>query len=302
MEEILKESERIFEKINLIESVVSLNLRRSNIEPQIQELAQKTEEVKSLIQQCNQVMKVEYSNVMNEHKLIMRKLQQQQLKALEVLIERKQSAKEDEQKTKQLLHVRGAPTAATNVAYGTTPLGVLKEKQPKSISKHLAVKSVQKLDTVEGKMYLEDYLQSPFVRKTKPLSRPFQFIDFEAEITSEIFESIPKYMRGRETVEELKNFLDTVLVPCFNEKYQLLHRHRDCIRNHVDLDMWKLYNDQASYFPGQNFITQGDISRRIKKMLDKKSQNKITMLRHLGILQEQRKAQTVCYIWTANNI
>lgn len=63
-------------------------------------------------------------------------------------------------------------------------------------------------------------------------------------------------MRGRETVDELKNFLDTVLVPCFNEKYQLLQRHRDCIRNHVDLDLWKVYKEQASYFPGKPAQTQ----------------------------------------------
>ncbi|XP_055850254.1 uncharacterized protein LOC129914860 [Episyrphus balteatus] len=288
MEEVLQESDEIFKKINLIESFISLHLRRDKIEPHIQELANKTEEVKSLIQQCNEVMKFEYDTAMNEYKLIMRKMQEQQIQFLDMLIEKRknEATKNGSNRNEPLKQINvNAAASVGSDAFATD-------------KSYLSVKKAPG----DGKMYLEEYLQSPFVRKTRPLSVPFQFMDFEAKITPEMFETIPKYMRGRETVDELKQFLDAILVPCFNEKYQLLHRHRDCIRNHVDLDLWKVYKDQASYFPGQNFITQGDISRKINKMLDKKSQNKITMLRHLGILQEQRKAQTVCYIWTANNI
>lgn len=54
-------------------------------------------------------------------------------------------------------------------------------------------------------------------------------------------------------------------------------------------------------FPGRNFITPGDISQQIHKMLDKKQQNRIVMLRHLGVIQEQRVGQTVCYIWNADS-
>lgn len=290
MEGILKESEQIYDKIKLIESFISLHLRRDKIEPQILQLVNKTEEVKSLIQQCNQVMKSEYAAAMKEHKLIMDKMQSQQLQVLDLLIE-KRKVENENRANGNYDRSRGCYPSVGRPAISVTDTN--KKSQ-------LLVKSAEKAS--EGnKMYLDEYLQSPFVRKTKPLLVPFQFMDFEAEITNQMFESIPKYMRGRETVDELKNFLETILVPCFNEKYQLLHRHRDCIRNHADLDLWKVYKDQSSYFPGQNFITQGDVSRKIKKMLDKKSQNKITMLRHLGILQEQRKAQTVCYIWTANN-
>lgn len=106
-------------------------------------------------------------------------------------------------------------------------------------------------------------------------------------------------MRGRETIDDLVNFLEATVIPCFNEKYQLLHRHRDYIRNNADLELWKVYNGQASYVPGQNFITQGDVSRLLKRTIDKKTLNKFTILRHIGILQEVRKSQTVCYVWVA---
>lgn len=53
MEEILKESEKTYDKIKLIESFISLHLRRDNIEPHIQEL----------------VMKFEFETAMKEHQM-----------------------------------------------------------------------------------------------------------------------------------------------------------------------------------------------------------------------------------------
>lgn len=282
MEEIFQETDKIFDKMKLIESYISLHLRREKIEPEIRELAKQTEEVKSLILQCNQVMKSEYATALKEHKIIMEKMQAQQLQVLDYLIEKRKAEVQNSSNGNEPSESRTLSSSSSTDIPG----------DKKNLPAHKS----------NTKMYLEEYSRSPFVRKSRPVPVPFQFIDFECEITQEMFETIPKYMRGRETVDELKQFLDTILVPCFNEKYQLLLRHRDCIRNHVDLDLWKVYKDQASYFPGQKFITQGDISRKSKKMLDKKSQNKITMLRHLGIIQEQRKAQTVCYVWIANNI
>lgn len=61
-----------------------------------------------------------------------------------------------------------------------------------------------------------------------------------------------RYMRGRESVDDLRNFLDTVIVTCFNKKYQLMHRQRSTVRNRQDLELWKVYNQQASYVPGSS--------------------------------------------------
>lgn len=127
-------------------------------------------------------------------------------------------------------------------------------------------------------------------------------------------------MCGRETLEQLNYFLGTIIIPCFNEKYQLIHKERSCLRNLNDLELWKLYNDQASCLPGKSrkvflkaiyinfkflgrtFITPGDLTRKLDKMLDKKTQNRLVMLRHIGILNEVRVKQTVCYVWSYNGI
>lgn len=112
MEHLIKEIEKSFCKINLLESFISLHLRRDRIEPQIQELADKTEEVKTLIEQCNHVMKVEYHSAMQEHKAIMRKMQEQQLQILNILTERQKSLKAEK-----------------------SCRGILTERQPKSAQK-----------------------------------------------------------------------------------------------------------------------------------------------------------------------
>lgn len=124
-------------------------------------------------------------------------------------------------------------------------------------------------------------------------------------------------MCGRETLDQLNSFLETIIIPCFNEKYKLIHKERSGLRNLNDLDLWKLYKEQASllpgkfqlivivniYFhtyelPGRTFITPGDITRKLNKMLDKKTLNRLVMLRHIGILNEIRIEQTVCYVWS----
>lgn len=104
-------------------------------------------------------------------------------------------------------------------------------------------------------------------------------------------------MKGRESLDELCHFLDSVIIKCFTTKYTLMHKHREVVRNQHDLNMWKHYHQQADYFPNRMFITQGDISHDTGKMVDKKMANRIGMLRHIQVIQEQRHKATVCYIW-----
>lgn len=51
---------------------------------------------------------------------------------------------------------------------------------------------------------------------------------------------------------------------------------------------------------GQKFITQGDICRQTDKQIDKKTGARITMLRHLKVIREERKNSAICYIWCKN--
>lgn len=45
------------------------------------------------------------------------------------------------------------------------------------------------------------------------------------------------------------------------------------------------------------FITQGDICRLINRQIDRKVSNRITILRHIKVITEERKNSAICYIW-----
>lgn len=145
------------------------------------------------------------------------------------------------------------------------------------------------------RMSLADYENSPYI--TKPRSLQFQFLDFEAHITPEEFSKIPQYMKGRETLDELRAFLEQTLISCFTEKYTLLYKKREAIRNPHDIEIWKTYKQQQNDFPGKFFITEGDIARKIGRLVDKKMNVKIQMLRHIGKVKESRKGKTVYITW-----
>ncbi|XP_055537729.1 uncharacterized protein LOC129725683 [Wyeomyia smithii] len=182
-------------------------------------------------------------------------------------------------------------------------LDLLKHLQKTDKTDHRKALVEQKLNTDHAhpnvhtvdKMFLADYQKSPFVTKMKP--RCLSFLDFNDSISPEEFEQIPKYMRGRESLDELVGFLQTVVISSFEEKYSLLYKNKKAVTNQQDLVLWKAYNQQQSNFPNSKFITQGDIARKMGRLIDKKVNAKLTMLRHLHILQETRHEGTVYYFW-----
>lgn len=104
-------------------------------------------------------------------------------------------------------------------------------------------------------------------------------------------------MKGRESVYDIQAFLDTIVIPCFTAKYTLLPKRREAVRP-IEVELWNLYKAQEVYFRGR-FITQGDICRLINKQIDRKLNNRLTILRHLNILTEERKNAAICYIWNS---
>uniref|UniRef100_A0A4Y0BL02 SKA complex subunit 1 n=1 Tax=Anopheles funestus TaxID=62324 RepID=A0A4Y0BL02_ANOFN len=163
-----------------------------------------------------------------------------------------------------------------------------------SISKETPLKELQN-EANPSKMYLQDYTKSPFASRSK--ARNIHFYDFDVAITEEEFETIPRYLKGRMQLSELKQFLEKEVVKCFEEKYTLMYKHRKALVNQHDLNEWKVYNSMQANFPDQKFITQDDLSRKTGKALDKKSYSKLQMLRHLHILQEVRSEGTIYFLW-----
>lgn len=144
-------------------------------------------------------------------------------------------------------------------------------------------------------MRVTEYENSPYVSRRQPIQ--LQFLDFEAQITPEEFATVPSYMKGRETLDDLRAFLDQIVISCFTEKYTLSCKKRDAIRNQHDIEIWKIYQQQKDDLPGKYFVTEGDIARKIGRLVDKKMLQKMQMLRHLNVIKEERKGKTVYYIW-----
>lgn len=172
---------------------------------------------------------------------------------------------------------------------------VLRELPSNALPNHLTVGKLKATASTE-KMFLSEYQKSPFVAKMKP--RCLSFLDFDFRINQVEFDQIPKYMRGRENLDELVAFMQTVIVSCFEEKYTMLYKNKKAVTNQQDLALWKVYNQQQEAFPHMKFITQGDIARKMGRLIDKKINVKLQMLRHLRILQETRNEGTVYYLWS----
>lgn len=57
-------------------------------------------------------------------------------------------------------------------------------------------------------------------------------------------------MRGRETLDDIQIFLESVIIRCFTSKYTLLPKRREAVPP-MDLDLWNLYKSQEDYFKGK---------------------------------------------------
>lgn len=64
-----------------------------------------------------------------------------------------------------------------------------------------------------------------------------------------------RYMKGRETLDDIQHFLETVIIRCFTSKYTLLPKKREALAP-MEMDLWSLYKSQEEYFKGKlNSIT-----------------------------------------------
>lgn len=69
-------------------------------------------------------------------------------------------------------------------------------------------------------------------------------------------------MKGRETLDDIQQFLENVIIKCFTSKYTLLPKKREALAP-MELDMWSLYKSQEEYFKGNLHFMHG-IARSLK--------------------------------------
>lgn len=278
MDDVKTDYEAFQKQIEVMEKFIALSFRRESILPRVKSLVKDVQTVRNLVESANQRMEKEVDTLEMEHDKLMRRMREKQTIILDYLLKSKrkniQKSEEDE--------VRSAKKQFAVLEVGSLRKAIMCSVTPT--------------------MKINDYKESPMVYRPRPNPIRLNFEEFEFEVTVEMFNKVPKYMVGRESLDEINTFLESIIIACFNEKYQLLYRKRSTLRKPKDMELWNLYNQQESYVPGKFFITAGDISRKIGKMIDKKLQNRITILRNIGILKEQRVSQIVCYIWTCNNL
>lgn len=56
-------------------------------------------------------------------------------------------------------------------------------------------------------------------------------------------------MKGRENLEDIQQFLDTVIIGSFTFKYALLPKRREAVPPN-ELHLWNLFKSQEEYFRG----------------------------------------------------
>lgn len=121
--------------------------------------------------------------------------------------------------------------------------------------------------------------------KTKKSSKGF--IREMEIITIPEYESIPQYMKGRVSYDQLN-----AAVRCINaavsSKYKIVHQSVKTLNNHSRKLHQRFKDQETKNTKGHFFIVEGDICEFTETKVDKKFQGILAMLRHCQRLKEQR--------------
>ncbi|KAM7360790.1 uncharacterized protein ACRADG_007760 isoform 2-T2 [Cochliomyia hominivorax] len=244
MEDLEENIQNIEIKISRLNNFIALCLRRNKLSKELEQITLDAIKVRDLMTEAHELMQKDFQSLLEEFDEVMSQMRKKQILVMGYVIKEKQrkiNEVEEEEKKVQLILSSGKSN--TKLKSSTAPKSAIKK-----LGVNLAKLNLNHALSVTPKIKISEYKESPMVKKRiNPLV--FQFQEFDITITQQQFDTIPKYMCGRETLEQLNSFLETVIIPCFNEKYQLMHKERSCLRNLNDLELWKLYNEQASSLP-----------------------------------------------------
>ncbi|KAG5682885.1 hypothetical protein PVAND_012203 [Polypedilum vanderplanki] len=267
-------------KLKLIEEQFLLISNKSTIKNELATMTKDLVEIKQLQNDIHLVLEQSRNVLLEEYeelKEFIFKTTGLMLYALEQIENKKATTGNNKnEKSPQFLNI---PSTSTSTLHHKSPKspGVMKTPLSSIPASRLAVNI---------------YSKSPLIRKR---TTKLMFTDFEAEINEEDFKQIPSYIRGRITISELQNFLNNVLIHCFNQKYEIFYKNRACLTTR-EFQLQQIFQSQASYFDGY-FITVGDLARTQNRNIDKKDEKYLQNLRFLKIIKEERKNSAQCYIW-----
>ncbi|XP_039989554.1 spindle and kinetochore-associated protein 1 [Xiphias gladius] len=120
------------------------------------------------------------------------------------------------------------------------------------------------------------------VKKTsKSYVREMEFI------TTPEFESIPQYMKGRVSYEQLNAAVQSINTAAA-AKYKILHQSLKTLNNHARKLHQRFKDQETKDTKGQYFVVEDDIREFTQTKVDKRFQGILNMLRHCQRLRELR--------------
>ncbi|XP_065814393.1 spindle and kinetochore-associated protein 1 [Labrus bergylta] len=142
----------------------------------------------------------------------------------------------------------------------------------------------------ESVMKQSETLQQEHVKKS---SRSFiREMDF---ITVSEFDSIPQYMRGRVSYEQLNAAVQSINTSV-TAKYKILHQSVKSLNNHSRKLQQRFKEQESKDTRGHFFVVEDDFREFTQVKMDKRFQGILSMLRHCQRLKELRGGGLTRYL------
>ncbi|XP_037538972.1 LOW QUALITY PROTEIN: spindle and kinetochore-associated protein 1 [Nematolebias whitei] len=114
-------------------------------------------------------------------------------------------------------------------------------------------------------------------------------------VTVPEFESIPQYMKGRVTYDQLNIVVDSFNA-ALKAKYKILSQPVKILSNHSRKLQQRFKTQETKDTKGRCFIVEEDIREFTQMKVDKRCQGILSMLRHCQRLRELRGGGLVRYV------
>lgn len=136
-------------------------------------------------------------------------------------------------------------------------------------------------------------VQPAEAEKAKKISRSFvKEMDF---ITTQEYETIPQYMKGRVSYEQLNAVVEGINI-AVTAKYKILSQSVKVLNNHSRKLQQRFKDQETKDTKGQFFVVEDDIREFTQMKVDKRFQGILNMLRHCQRLREIRGGGVVRYM------
>ncbi|XP_030587997.1 SKA complex subunit 1 [Archocentrus centrarchus] len=126
-------------------------------------------------------------------------------------------------------------------------------------------------------------------KSSKSFVREMEFV------TLPEFESIPQYMKGRVTYDQLNAAVDGINT-AVTAKYKIIHQSVRALNNHARKLHQRFKDQETKDTKGQYFVVEDDIREFTQMKVDKRFQGILNMLRHCQRLRELRGGGLTRYV------